>query len=313
MEPIRPHPRHGWLAAVIPAGARTFRVQSSELAVAITEAGGEIVDERPDVEIGTAERVVGDAPCAIVEVGRREPVARRRFVRGGQRLLAAARLRRETASVRRGLVARGYRSVDVLNWERGITLASGDPNGRQLAHRFPLNAVVVARNDERRTILDEVVATAESAIDARLELNGYVLGASGVIIARTDSAVLRVAVGPAARRITEQVETLRLLAQANPPETMAARVPWTLASGRSGLAVWSIEQALPETGRYRDSRPRWSGTASISSSSSTRSMAAPAPGFTSRSTPRSSPGCAIRAAQTRCGSWPTGSRPRRES
>ncbi len=245
METIRPHPRHGWLAAVIPAGARTFRVQGSELAVAITEAGGEIVDERPDVEIGTAERVVGDAPCAIVEVGRREPVDRRRIVRGGQRLVAAARLRRETAAVRRGLVARGYESVDVLNWERGITLGSGDRNGRQLAHRFPLNAVVVARNDERRTILDEVVAAAESAIGARLELNGYVLGASGVIIARTDSAVLRVAVGPAARRIKEQVETLRLLAQANPPATMAARIPWTLASGRSGLAVWSVEQALP--------------------------------------------------------------------
>lgn len=213
--------------------------------MAITEAGGEIVDERPDVEIGTAARLVGDAPCAIVEVGRREPVDRRRIVRGARRLAAAARLRRETAAVRRRLRARGYESVDVLNWERGITLASGAPNSKQLAHRFPLNAVVVALDEQRRTILDEVVSAAESAIEARLELNGYVLGASGVIIARTDRGVLRVAVGPAARRIQEQVETLRLLAQVNPPATIAARIPWTLASGRTGLAVWSIEQALP--------------------------------------------------------------------
>ena len=245
METIRPHPRHGWLAAVIPAGARTFRVQGPELAVAITDAGGQIVDERPDVEIGTPAWLAGDATCAIVEIGAREPVDRRRIVRGARRLVAAAELRRETAAVRRGFAARGYESVEVLNWERGITLGSAAGNGRQFAHRFPLNAVVVAQHERHRTILEEVVVAAESAVGSRLEFNGYVLGASGVIIARTERAVLRVAVGPAARRIEEQVETLRLLARANPPPTIAERVPWTLASGRSGLAVWSVEQALP--------------------------------------------------------------------
>jgi CelD/BcsL family acetyltransferase involved in cellulose biosynthesis len=213
--------------------------------VAITEAGGVIVDDSPDVEIGTAAWLAGDASCAIVEMGAGEPVDRRRIVRGARRLIAAAQLRRDTAAVRRGLTARGYEAVDVLNWERGITLGSADRNGQQFAHRFPLNAVVVAQDGRRATILDEVVAAAESAVGARLELNGYVLGASGVIIAMTERAVLRVAVGPAARRIEEQVETLRLLAQANPPATIASRVPWTLASGRSGLAVWSVEQALP--------------------------------------------------------------------
>jgi len=245
VETIRPHPRHGWLAAVIPAGARTFRVQGPELAVAITDAGGQIVDERPDVEIGTPAWLAGDASCAIVEIGAREPVDRRRIVRGARRLVAAAQLRRETAAARRGFAARGYESVEVLNWERGITLGSAAGNGRQFAHRFPLNAVVVAQNERHRTILEEVVAAAESAVGSRLELDGYVLGASGVIIARTERAVLRVAVGPAARRIEEQVETLRLLARANPQATIAERVPWTLASGRSGLAVWSVEQALP--------------------------------------------------------------------
>jgi CelD/BcsL family acetyltransferase involved in cellulose biosynthesis len=245
VETIRPHPRHGWLAAVIPAGARTFRVQGPELAVAITDAGGQIVDERPDVEIGTPAWLAGDATCAIVEIGAREPVDRRRIVRGARRLVAAAELRRGTAAARRGFAARGYESVEVLNWERGITLGSAAGNGRQFAHRFPLNAVVVAQHERHRTILEEVVAAAESAIGSRLEVDGYVLGASGVIIARTERAVLRVAVGPAARRIEEQVETLRLLARANPQPTIAERVPWTLASGRSGLAVWSVEQALP--------------------------------------------------------------------
>ena len=245
METIRPHPRHGWLAAVIPAGARTFRVQGPELAVAITEAGGQIVDERPDVEIGTPAWLAGDATCAIVEIGAREPVDRRRIVRGARRLVAAAELRRETAAARRGFAARGYEFVEVLNWERGITLGSAAGNGRQFAHRFPLNAVVVAQHEQHRTILEEVVVAAESAVGSRLELDGYVLGASGVIIARTERAVLRMAVGPAARRIEEQVETLRLLARANPQPTIAERVPWTLASGRSGLAVWSVEQALP--------------------------------------------------------------------
>ena len=213
--------------------------------MAITEAGGEIVDEHPDVEIGTAAWLGGDAPCAIVGVGAREPDGRRRLVRGAQRLVAAAQLRRETDAIRRGLADRGYGSVDVLNWERGITLAAPAQNGGRLAHRFPLNAVVVARNERSRTILDEAVAAAESAIGAKLELNGYVLGASGVIIAKTDSAVLRVAVGPAAQRIEEQVETLRHLARTNPPPTISERIPWTLASGRTGLAVWSVERALP--------------------------------------------------------------------
>lgn len=247
METIRPHPRHGWLAAVIPAGARRFRVQRSELAVAISEAGGEIVDDRPDVEIGTASELVGDAPCAIVEVGAREPVDRRRLVRGGKRLAAAFQLRRETAAVRDRLAKHGYGSVDVLNWERGITLASRESNGGRIAHRFPLNAVVVAQGARTATILEEVVAVAESAVGTKLELDGYVLGASGVIIAKTDEAVLRVAVGPAARRIEEQVETLRLLAAADPPPAIASRVPWTLASGRTGLAHWSLERALPGT------------------------------------------------------------------
>jgi CelD/BcsL family acetyltransferase involved in cellulose biosynthesis len=213
--------------------------------VAITDAGGQIVDERPDVEIGTLAWLAGEASCAIVEIGAREPVDRRRIVRGARRLVAAAQLRRETVAARRGFAARGYESVEVLNWERGITLGSAAGNGRQFAHRFPLNAVVVAQNERHRTILEDVVAAAESAVGSRLELDGYVLGASGVIIARTERAVLRVAVGPAARRIEEQVETLRLLARANPQATIAERVPWTLASGRSGLAVWSVEQALP--------------------------------------------------------------------
>jgi CelD/BcsL family acetyltransferase involved in cellulose biosynthesis len=71
-----------------------------------------------------------------------------------------------------------------------------------------------------------------------------VLGASGVVIAIASDAVFRVAIGPAARRLDEQALALDVLGRENPPALIADRVPWLKATGRCGLAAWSLERRL---------------------------------------------------------------------
>ena len=56
---IRPRPRLGWLAAIVPVAARRFRVRDREFAAVISAGGGELVDSSPDVEITAAGELVG--------------------------------------------------------------------------------------------------------------------------------------------------------------------------------------------------------------------------------------------------------------
>src|SRR5947207_3330158 len=59
-------PWHGWLPAVLPAGAQAFRSADAELAGTL-EASGARPASAPDVELATAAgELTGDAPCAIV-------------------------------------------------------------------------------------------------------------------------------------------------------------------------------------------------------------------------------------------------------
>ena len=244
----RPHPRHGWLAAVIPAGAQRFRVGNRELAATLSAAGAELVETEPDVEIGASADLEGDAECAVIEVAIAPWRGRRRLVRGVSRLAGSAEVLRRTYQARAALRARGYSSTAVVTWERGITLGHEHYGSvrRRLAHRFPLNAVVVGRRaGSKRTEFDAALSAAEEQIERPLRPDGLLLGASGVVIAKGDTFVLRVAVGPAACRIEEQSAALSALREANPGPGIADRVPWVLAEGKTGLTLWSLERRLP--------------------------------------------------------------------
>ncbi len=246
----RPHPRHGWLAAVIPAGAQRFRVGNRELATTLSVAGAALVDTAPDVEIGTLGELQGDADCAVVEVAFTPKRGRRRLVRGVSRLAGSAEILRRTAHSRAVLRARGYPSTAVVTWERGVTLGHARYGSvrRRIAHRFPLNAVVVGRRAHfQRTEFDAALTAAEEQLDRPLQPEGLLLGASGVVIAMGDDFVLRVAIGPAAFRIAEQRAALEVLRDVDPGPLIADRVPWVLAHGKTGLTIWSLERRLPGT------------------------------------------------------------------
>jgi aminoglycoside phosphotransferase (APT) family kinase protein len=246
---IRPQPRHGWLAAVLPAAARRFRTQDPELQATLALAGADIVEKDPDVEIGTVEDLHGDAACAIVELRAAEPRGDFRLRRGAQRLARFAGMRVRIAWARRALRRRGYAAPVALTWERGVMLRAvgrQPPPARRLAHRFPLNAVVVGnRTASRQTAFEAAVAAAERDVGRQLAPSGLVLGSSGVIVATTSEGVMRVAIGPAARRIEEQRLALDALRDAQPSAVVSERVPSILAHGRTGVASWSLERRLP--------------------------------------------------------------------
>jgi CelD/BcsL family acetyltransferase involved in cellulose biosynthesis len=243
----RPHPRHGWLAAVIPAGARRFRVGNRELATTLSVAGAELVETRPDVEIGEPAELQGDADCAVVEIAISPWQGRQRLVRGVSRFVGAAEILRRASHVEAALRATGYSSTMVVTWERGVTLGHRHYGSvrRRLAHRFPLNAVVVGRHaDSHLTEFDAALRAAEEQLERPLQPEGLLLGASGVIIAMADGVVLRVAVGPAASRIEEQFAALSELRDRDPGPLVADRVPWVVSHGKTGLTIWSLERRL---------------------------------------------------------------------
>ena len=244
----RPHPRHGWLAAVIPAGAQRFRVGNRELAATLSAAGAELVETDPDVEIGAAADLEGDAECAVIEVAIAPWRGQRRLVRGVSRLAGSAEILRRTSQARAALRALGYSSTAVVTWERGVTLGHEhyDSVRTRLAHRFPLNAVVVGRRaGSDRTEFDDALTAAQEQLGQPIQPEGLLLGASGVVIATGDTFVLRVAVGPAASRIEEQRVALSALRARDPGPLIADRVPWVLAHGETGLTLWSVERRLP--------------------------------------------------------------------
>jgi aminoglycoside phosphotransferase (APT) family kinase protein len=245
-EDNRPSPRHGWLAAVVPADATTFRVQDPELAATLKFAGARIVDASPDVEIGPPEELRGDAACAVVEIRTPEHRTEPRLIRGGRRIVRSSAVRARVVRARRALAKRGYQAGHGLLWERGAAFGHADAAApHRLAHRFPLNVVVVGhRPSQASTQLDAALAAVERATGRSIRPTRVLLSASGVIIAVADDAVLRVALGMPAQRIDEQRIALDRLRTAGVGDVVADRVPWVLAHGRAGLAVWSLERRL---------------------------------------------------------------------
>ena len=244
---VRPSPWYGWLALVLPATARRFRVADPELAIALSCAGGELADRAPDVEIVEARAVSGDAECAIVPYRSPELAARPRALRGVERFSRSALLKAQIAQARRELTNRGYPTQRVLTWDRGVAvrLVGQRPTRVQtFAHRFPLNAVVMGTRDGHTATSFDAAVEAAAAGGNRIRVDSILLAASGVLVA-IGNVVVRVGVGPAARRILEQRTALETLRGLEPPPAVAERAPWVLRDGNSGLTDWSVERLLP--------------------------------------------------------------------
>jgi aminoglycoside phosphotransferase (APT) family kinase protein len=88
------------------------------------------------------------------------------------------------------------------------------------------------------TLLDASVSAADS------KLLGAPSIRSGLVAAMTDKGLIRIAVGPSRRQLEGQSRALELLQATGPEAPVAERAPWVLASGKSGLAEWSLERRL---------------------------------------------------------------------
>lgn len=243
-EPV-PDPRHGWLAAVLPAHARRFRTPYASLAGLLEASGAELLERRPDVEIAPAGELRGDADYGIVPIWARESRSRSRLVRGFLRLLRSIRVLASLRSAKRSLARVGYAELHVLTWEREepLLIRAGDSSRRPLAHRFPLNAVAFAGNAARSTVLEAALAEAARSCTGAVREERVFLGSGGVVVVRGEREVVRVVVGPT-RSVEAQRDALSWLSGADVADSIRQLIPVIVASGETGLSRWTVETRL---------------------------------------------------------------------
>jgi hypothetical protein len=239
--PVGVHSRHVWLGAVVPSDARRFRVLDGALAATLADAGADLVDSRPDVEIAPAAALVGDALCGITALEAAPPHSRHRIGRAVGRLVAYQRLRRETARARSG-VERLYARAIVVPWEvrhRVHVPGTERPGVRGgLADRFPLAAVVVGGAAASTVLQEAARAAAVRPVAAPL-------ARSGTLVVPGEAEVLRIAVGPGRRHLVRQDAALAALLASSPEEFVVSKLPLRLGKGVTGVAEWRVERLLP--------------------------------------------------------------------
>ena len=140
--------RQGWLAAVVPADADTFRVPDPVLAATLEDAGAKLTDGDADVEIVLPEEISGAARHVIVTIDAGQEEGRGFLVSAARRVAGSARARMRARAVRRLVADRGYPEVVTILWdiEQRVHLAGGrEPIGgrRSSAEYFPQRALVV--------------------------------------------------------------------------------------------------------------------------------------------------------------------------
>ena len=233
---------HGWLAAVLPADARRFRVADPSLAAVLTDAGAELSDVRPDVDIAPAAELRGQAPLAVVSFAAPPHDSSSLLARVARRVVSSARVRAKALRARSIVRSKGYGRPEVVLWDvrQQFRLPGRALAARSAVELLPQRALVLGRRTARTpTVLDAAL----EAVGASLE--GAPSIRAGLVTAMTDRGLLRVAIGPARRQVETQSRALDTLRGANLSTTVADRVPWVTASGKAGLADWSLERRLP--------------------------------------------------------------------
>jgi len=237
----------GWLPALIPADAGTFRVTDPVLEEILVDAGGRLVDgQPPDVEIAEVSHISGDARLAIARV---DP----EHQEGGRLLVAAAIRGRETIGARlaarrvgKRLRALGYSETVVVLWDidQFVHLPGRRVTVRRRAAEFlPQRALVVGRREDHGPTVLEAVAEEVSGHVGHAVEYGRPLARQGRMVAVADEHVLRIAIGPGRKKIKQHEQTLEFLAAAA-PSVIRKRVPRLLAAGKLGLGEWSVEERL---------------------------------------------------------------------
>jgi hypothetical protein len=247
----------GWLLMVAPSRARRFRVEDPLLAAALIDAGAEVVDKRPDVEIGSAEAMRGDAPLAVITIDRPPRASRPLLVRAGRRVATSLGARLQAAIARSRLRPYGYDDVSVIFWDVGHRSEARPArmHGRRIAEMLPERALAIGRRGRReRTMLEAALEAAEQATGLSLSPR-WVSVRSEVVVVAAEEALLRAAAGQARCQIENHSAALEALGSARAPMLVRERVPSLLARGRAGLCDWSLERLLPGTRPHRELTP----------------------------------------------------------
>jgi hypothetical protein len=238
----------GWLPAVIPADARSFRVAHVDLANSLLDAGATIVDDAADVEI--ADPYVGSdgAGFVIVTIHAAQAEGGKLPRRAVRRLHGSLRARARATSVRRRLRADGWAGTSTVLWdiEQPIQLPGARGSLRDLrpAEVLPQRALVSGWHGQRpRTVLEAVAEEAAAAVGQPV-VPRRALARAGLTVVLSDGFVVRVAVGPGRRKLELLEAGLHALHAGEPPPIVERTVPWILAQGRCGLADWAVERRL---------------------------------------------------------------------
>ena len=246
----RSYPGHAWLAAAIPAQARLFRVSDQALAHTLVDAGAQLVEDSPDVEIAPARHLRGDATVAIVNLDAPTPDVDPRLSRAAKRLAGSLRVRIEAKAAKARVRHLGYPEISTLTWDMAQPFDVAElPADRSVgvAERLPRHAAVVGRRSATGpTALGAAIKAASDEIGGSIRFNALSMR-EAVLVAVGDSGVLRIAVGPARRQLQRQVAALNELRTTRAAELDPSCVSWPLASGRSGIADWAIEERLRGT------------------------------------------------------------------
>ena len=238
---------HGWLAAVLPADATRFRAVDQGLAAVLADAGAELVESGPDVDIAPASELRGEADLAVVSFAARPHDSTHLAVRVSRRLVSAAAVRVRALSARRVVRRRGYPRTEVVFWDvrQQFRVSGRRAPGRKPVEYLPQRALVLGRRSaDAPTLLDASLAEAAVAIGITLDSETPSIRA-GLAATMSGQGLLRVAVGPARRQLEEQSKALEALRACSVEAIVADRVPWPLAAGKTGLADWALETRLP--------------------------------------------------------------------
>jgi peptidoglycan/xylan/chitin deacetylase (PgdA/CDA1 family)/aminoglycoside phosphotransferase (APT) family kinase protein len=223
-------------------------VEGQGIAATLAEAGGELVDDRPDVEIGSASWLRGEAPTVVVPRALLLPEGGTRIGRAIRRVSSSVGVRASAAGDRIRVRRLGYRRSRIVVWEtHSILLMEGAPSrrgGLTIVEKLPVGALVLGhRRTPGPTVLDAALAAAR--ID-RADLSGRPPTVrAGVLVTFARDTVLRTAIGHGAADIEWQCAVHAALEAADPDPVVGDRVPWVLADGRTGLARWSLERRIP--------------------------------------------------------------------
>jgi hypothetical protein len=241
------HPRHAWLVVALPSSARRFRAADPAIAETLAQAGAEVGEEHPDVEIGPLRTIRGDADWAVVPFDAGPPRGRRLVSRSVRRVIDSLVAHRQAAAAARALHRRGYRETAVLRWDLQQSLrAPGLVPRRYRAGPvalIPLGAAARGSKNGGPTLYDTVRAEAELKSESPLD-RGAPMVREGVLLSIAPDVVLRVALGAGRAPMLRQREALESLRTGSLPEKVGSLIPWPLGHGKTGLADWTVERRL---------------------------------------------------------------------